>query len=66
LKDNDYGYGLPFGPLINDAVNSVLPTQSVGIDMNSLVSMMLVLMVMKMMMGTMSGMGNNTRRIKQA
>jgi serine protease AprX len=68
-KDDDYGTGVPFGPLINDAVSDALQSQSVSNDISAIIptilEFMLVMMIMKMMMGTMSGIGGNNQHQQQ-
>lgn len=45
-KDNYYGYGLPYGPLIQKAFVS----SAIGLDMSSVVGMMMAVMMMGMVM----------------
>jgi serine protease AprX len=58
-KDNDYGYGLPFGTLITQEIN---PASNLNIS--GLIGFMLVMMMMKMMMGMMSNM-NQPKQVSQ-
>ncbi len=52
-KDNEYGYGLAYGPLVAQAVGL---GPAAALDMAPLISMMMVIGIMGMMTGDMSGM----------
>jgi serine protease AprX len=59
-KDNTYGYGLPFGALITQAISPVA-----NLDFGVLIGFMLVIMIMKMMMNMMSDMNKPVRQQQQ-
>jgi serine protease AprX len=58
-KNNTYGYGLPFGALITQAISPAM-----NLDFGSIIGFMLVMMIMKMMMGMMANMGGNQQSSK--
>lgn len=59
VKDNDYGYGLPFGTLITQEISPVS-----NLDISGLIGFMLIMMIMKMMMGMMNGI-NQPKQVSQ-
>jgi hypothetical protein len=60
-KDNNYGYGLPFGTLISQTINSVTTS-----DMSGLISAVLTMGMLGIMMKSMSKMNLSTGSTKKS